>query len=163
MAKVRLQSEWKMWAGFGALFLLLVGYLYIASRPPMEGGEYLWRVTSIGEGTNLVLRGSGREIQFKLIGLKIPDSQGPAVKEFLTKSLENQWVRIKTFRDHPGGGQEGLVYLSGEDVIARMIRQGLAQIDREEQAFDVRPYMELEQEAKREKRGLWRESGSGEK
>jgi micrococcal nuclease len=163
MAKIRLQGEWKMWAGFGILFLLLVGYLYMASRPPMEGNEYLWRVMSVVDGKTLVLRGSGQEFQFKLMGLKMPDSQGPAAKDFLTKALENQWVRIKTLRDQPDGGKEGLVYLSGEDVIARMVRQGLAQIDREEQAFDVRPYMELEQEAKREKRGLWREPAAEEK
>jgi len=163
MAKVRFQGEWKMWTGVGVLFLLLVGYLYMASRPPMEGGEYLWRVMSVVDEKTLTLKGSGQEIQFKLMGPKIPESQVPASKEFLTKALENGWVRIKVLRDQPGGGKEGLVYHSGEDVIASMIRKGLARIDRDEQAFDVRPYMELEQEAKREKRGLWRESDSGEK
>jgi hypothetical protein len=31
----------------------------------------------------------------------------------------------------------------------------LAEIDREEKTFDIRPYIELEQEAQREKRGMW--------
>ena len=53
--------------------------------------------------------------------------------------------------------------MSGEDIIARMIRQGLAEIDRDEKSFDVRPYMELEQEAKRERKGLWAQSPQGAK
>ena len=44
-----------------------------------------------------------------------------------------------------------------------MIRQGLAEIDREEKDFDIRPYIELEQEAKREQRGLWRQQSPGAK
>ncbi len=36
-----------------------------------------------------------------------------------------------------------------------MVRQGMAEVDREEKAFDVRPYIELEQEARRERKGIW--------
>jgi endonuclease YncB( thermonuclease family) len=36
-----------------------------------------------------------------------------------------------------------------------MIRLGLANIDRDEKSFDIRPYIELEQEAEKSKRGLW--------
>jgi endonuclease YncB( thermonuclease family) len=59
--------------------------------------------------------------------------------------------------------KEGFVFISGEEVNARMIRMGLAEIDRDETAFDIRPYIELEQEAKREKRGMWSQPGSGAK
>lgn len=155
MAKVRFQSEWKFWAGLVALGVILVAYLYWVSRPPMEGGEYLWTVTKVLDGKTLSLKGSGQEIRFALIGLSIPKSQEKAVQEFLSKSLENQWVRIKTLREGPDGIKEGFVYLSGEDLVARLIRQGFATIDMDEKVFDVRPYMELEQEAKRQKRGLW--------
>ncbi len=68
MAKIRLQSEWKMWIGIGIVFLLIVGYLYLASRPPMEEGEYLWRVTKIIDEKNLMLKGSGSVIQLRLMG-----------------------------------------------------------------------------------------------
>jgi len=163
MAKLRFQGEWKMWIGFGLLAVLIIGYLYVASRPPMEGGEYLWRVEKVTDARNLTLRGSGNVIQFRLTGLTIPESQSATAKEFVTKTLETQWVRVKTLREDKEGTKEGFLYLSGEDVLARMIRQGLGQVDREDEAFDVRPYLELEQEAKREKRGLWRGSGTGEK
>ena len=47
MAKLRLESEWKLWAGVAGIFIILALYLYMASRPPMEGGEYLWNVTKV--------------------------------------------------------------------------------------------------------------------
>ncbi|MGO9570444.1 MAG: thermonuclease family protein [Desulfomonilaceae bacterium] len=163
MAKLRLQSEWKMWAAVGAIIILVIFYLYMASRPPMEGSEYLWNVTKIVDEKDLTLKGSGNEIELKLAGLKVPPGQTQATRDFLTKTLENQWVRIKIIREGPKGVKEGFVFLSGEDTSARMIRQGLAEIDREEKAFDIRPYIELEQEAKREQRGLWQQQSPGAK
>jgi endonuclease YncB( thermonuclease family) len=163
MAKLRLQNEWKMWAALGGIVLLVILYLYMASRPPMEGGEYLWNVTKVVDEKDLTLRGSGSVIQLKLAGLRIPPDQAQTARDFLTKTLENQWVRVKIVREEPKGVKEGFVFLSGEDVIARMIRQGLAEIDREEKGFDIRPYIELEQEAKREQRGLWQQQSPGAK
>jgi micrococcal nuclease len=163
MAKLRLESEWKLWAGVTALLVLAAVYLYMASRPPMEGGEYLWNVTKVVDSRDLSLRGSGEVIQFRLAGLLVPPPQEEASREFLAKTLMNGWVKIKVLRQEPKGVKEGFVFLSGDDISARMVRQGLAQIDRNEKDFDIRPYIELEQEAKRQKRGLWRESGQGAK
>jgi endonuclease YncB( thermonuclease family) len=163
MAKLRLKTEWKMWAAVAVIVLVVVGYLYMASRPPMEEGEYLWRVTKVGDNKEISLKGSGQAIQLRLIGVKFPVSEDQASRDYLTKTLENQWVRIKILRDDPKGVKEGFVFFSKEDIIARMVRQGLAEVDREERAFDVRPYIELEQEAKREKKGLWRQMESGAK
>jgi endonuclease YncB( thermonuclease family) len=163
MAKLRLQSEWKMWAAIGGILLLVIFYLYMASRPPMEGGEYLWNVTKIVDERDLTLKGSGSVIELRLAGLRIPPDQAQAARDFLAKTLENQWVRVKILREGPKGIKEGFVFLSGEDTNARMIRLGLAEIDREEKDFDVRPYIELEQEAKREQRGLWRQQSPGAK
>ena len=163
MAKLRLEQEWKIWAAVAAIFLLVALYLYVASRPPMEGGEYLWNVAKVIDSRNLSLKGSGEVIQFKLAGLRVPQSQEEAAREYLEKTLLSNWVRIKTVRQDPKGIKEGLVFLSGDDISARMVRQGLAEIDRDEKGFDIRPYIELEQEAKRQQRGLWRESGPGAK
>ncbi|HMK35365.1 MAG TPA: thermonuclease family protein [Desulfomonilaceae bacterium] len=163
MAKMRLQNEWKMWAAFAVLLLLVVGYLYLASRPPMEDGEYLWRVTRIIDEKDLDLKGSGTVIQLRLIGIRVAPAEEQAAREYLTKNLENQWIRIKILREDPKGVKEGFVFFSKEDVIARMIRQGIAEVDREERAYDIRPYIELEQEAKREHKGMWRQTDSGAK
>ncbi|MBI5570068.1 MAG: thermonuclease family protein [Desulfomonile tiedjei] len=157
MAKVRLESEWKLWAGVAAVTLLIVGYLYLASRPPMEGGEYLWNVTKIVDSKTLSLRGSGNVIQFRLAGLIVPKSGEKPLQDFLASTLLDQWIRIKTLREGPDGTKEGFVYLSGDDITARIVRQGLAKIDRDETTFDVRPYIELEQEAQKQKKGLWSE------
>ena len=163
MAKLQLQGEWKLWAGFAAIFVLIALYLYMVSRPPMEGGEYLWRVDKVLSSKDFSLRSLGKVIPFRLIALRVPQSQEPAARDYVTKTLENNWVRIKIVREDPQGVKEGFLYLSGEDVIARMIRQGLAEIDRDERSFDVRPYMELEQEAKRERKGLWGQPSQGAK
>jgi hypothetical protein len=163
MAKIQLQGEWKLWAGFAAVFILIASYLYMVSRPPMEGGEYLWRVDKVLSSKDFSLRSLGKVISFRLIALRVPQSQELAARDYVTKTLENDWVRIKIVREDPQGVKEGFLYLSGEDVIARIIRQGLAEIDRDERSFDVRPYMELEQEAKRERKGLWSQPPQGAK
>lgn len=156
MAKVRIEKEWRIWASVGALFVLLVGYLYFASRPPTEGGENLWKVTKVVDAQDLMLKSSGATVHFRLAGMRIPASQTEAAKEFLTKTLDSKWVRVKTLREGPQDVKEGLVFLSGEDINARLVRLGMAEIDRNESGFDIRPYIELEQEANREKKGLWR-------
>jgi len=161
MAKLRLEGEWKLWIGIGVFFAGIALYLYMISRPPMEGGEYLWHVTRVIDSGNLSLKGSGEVIQIRLAGLRVPKSQEEAAKDFLTRTLMDQWVRIKLLREGPNKVKEGFIFLSGEDINARMVRQGLAEIDRDERDFDVRPYIELEQEARREQRGLWKESGRG--
>lgn len=155
MAKLKLQNEWKMWAAFAGLFLIIAVYLYFVSRPPTEGGEYLWKVTKIVDSGTVDLRGSGSNIRLKLIGIRVPASQEEAAKDYLAKTVENQWVRIKTIRETSNNNKEGFIYLSSDDIVARMVRQGLAEVDKNETAFDIRNYIELEQDAKREKKGLW--------
>jgi endonuclease YncB( thermonuclease family) len=157
MAKLKFDKEWRLWISVGAVFAAVVLYLYVASRPPTEGGENLWRVIKVLDSRQVSLKGSGNVVNFKLAGLKIPEEQEEQIREFLSKNLDTQWVRIKVLKEGPGDVREGLLYLSGEDINARLVRHGMAEIDREEQGFDVRPYIELEQEAKREKKGLWRD------
>ncbi len=163
MAKFRLEKEWRLWVSLGGLAVLVIGYLYFVSRPPMEGGEYLWRVVKLTGPTQLTLKGQGKTVEFKLIGLQIPDAQAAQASESLKQALENQWVKIKEIRQDSKGTKEGFVFLSGEDIHARLIRQGLAKMDRTDEKYDVRPYIELELEAKRKKRGLWAQEATGAK
>jgi len=163
VAKARLKAEWKLWAIIGGLCLLVVLYLFLISRPPMEGGEYLWRVTKVADGTKLTLRGSGQTIEFSLAGLEVPPAQLQAARDLLEKTVLDKWVRIRDLQAPSKGPREGFVYLSGEDLHALMIRQGMATVNRDEKRFDVRPYIELEMEAKREKRGLWGSAAPGAK
>jgi endonuclease YncB( thermonuclease family) len=158
-----LEKEWRLWASLGALAILIIGYLYYISRPPMEGSEYLWRVDQFTGASQLTLKGQGKTIQFKMIGLEIPKSQAAAAAESLKQVLLNQWVKIKVIRENSDGVKEGFVFLSGEDMHARLIRQGLAKMDRTDEQYDVRPYIELELEAKRKKRGLWAQEATGAK
>ncbi|MBI5250140.1 MAG: thermonuclease family protein [Desulfomonile tiedjei] len=163
MAKMRLQSEWKIWVAIAALIVAIIGYLYVVSRPPMEGGEYLWKITKIDDERTLTVRGSGIVMQVKLIGLRIPKGQEAAAKDYLAKTLENNWVKIKVLREEPKVPKEVIVFLSVDDINAKLIRQGFAEIDRDEKTFDIRPYIELEQEAQREKRGMWSQAIPGAK
>ena len=161
MAKPRLKNEWKLWAVVAGIFVALVAYLYFVSRPPMEGGEYLWQVANVAENGELTLKGSGKTIKLKLVALEIPKSQAKAVQELLTELLKNKWVRIKKVKEDNDGVVEGFVYLEGEDMHSRIIRQGLGRIKKDHADFDVRHYMELELEAKKGKRGLWSSTAEG--
>ncbi|MEW6348420.1 MAG: thermonuclease family protein [Thermodesulfobacteriota bacterium] len=161
MAKLASRDEWKLWVPVAAIIVIAIVWLYFASRPPTEGGERLWRVEKVIDAHTLALKGSGKSVEMKLVGLEVPDSQMQAAKDFLTETVEKQWVRAKFLRDGPGNTKEGFVYLSAVDVNARMIRQGLAKIDQNEKDPDVRPYLELEQEAKSKMRGLWSSPAPG--
>lgn len=161
MPKLRIKNEWKLYVGLGVLFLVFVGYLYWISRPPMEGGEYLWKVLETVDERTLKLKGQGQEKQFRLIGLEIPHAQKEEAKALLTDDLKGSWVRIDPITQTKDDVEEGFVYISGEDVHARLIRQGLATMDRDQKKIDIRPYIELELEAKREQRGLWKEKDRG--
>ena len=97
----------------------------------------MWRVEKVEDEKTLLARGSGSVIRLKLIGLKIPKNQETPAKDYLTKTLETQWVRLKPVRDAQKDLKEGFVFISGEEVNARMIRMGLAEIDRDETAFDI--------------------------
>ena len=163
MAKITSKEELKLWAGVAAVVVLTLGWLYFASRPPTEGGERLWKVERVSDARTLVLRGSGQVIDMRLIGLDVPSTREQPAKDFLTETLLNQWVRAKILRESPQRTKEGFVFLSAEEVNARMIRQGLAKIDQGEKGFDLRPYIELEQEAKIKSRGLWSTSTPGAK
>jgi endonuclease YncB( thermonuclease family) len=162
MAKVRMEGEWKVWAATGAIVVAIVGYLYFVSRPPTEEGKPLWKVEKVVDGKTVTLRGSGKTIQFRLIGLIIPSSEEKATQEYLTQNLLNKWIRIEVKREGPDKVAEGMIFLDSEDILARLIRQGLAKVDRDEQGFDVRLYIELEQEAKRQQKGLWSKPAQGE-
>ncbi len=155
MAKLSSKQEWKLWVPVTAIIVIAIVWLYFASRPPTEGGENLWRVEKVIDGRTLALKGSGTNVEVRLVGLEVPESQAQAAKDFLIETLEKQWVRAKFLRDGPQNGKEGFIYLSAVDVHARMIRQGLAKIDQAEKDFDVRQYLELEQEAKSKMRGFW--------
>jgi endonuclease YncB( thermonuclease family) len=161
LAKPRLKDEWKLWVFVGVIAVALVAYLYFVSRPPMEGGEYLWQVKSVSENGDLTLKGSGKTIELKLAALDIPKSQAKGVQEMLTGVLKNKWVRIKTTKEDAKGVAEGFVYLEGEDMHSRIIRQGLGRIKKDDKNLDVRHYMELELEAKKGKKGLWALSAEG--
>ena len=163
MPKVKLEQEWKLWVGIGCVALALVAYLYFASRPPMEGSEYLWKVVKVEDRDTLLLKGSGQDIEFDLIGLEIPEKWSKTAHDLLTKTLEGKWVRIETLTKGAKGPKAGLVFLSGEDIHSRLIRQGLATVARDTKDFDGRPYIELELEAKRERKGLWATTGTGSK
>ncbi len=161
MAKLRMKEEWKLWGILAAVGILLVGYLYLVSRPPMEGGEYLWQVQEVVAPTELKLKGSGQTIRVRLIGLEVAESETATVEDMLRRELKGEWLRIKVLRETPDGIKEGFAYLSGEDIHARLIRLGLAKISRQDQGFDIRTYIELELEARAAKRGRWANSNGG--
>jgi endonuclease YncB( thermonuclease family) len=155
MAKVQIKNEWKMWLGIGIFGLLIIASLYWVSRPPTEGGEYLWMVTEIVDGNTIRVKGSGEEMKVSIIALDTPAPIQPQARDYLEGELLNQWVRIKPIATIDEDHKKGFVYISGEDMTARLIRRGLAKVDTSEKSVDTRAFVELEQEAKRAKRGLW--------
>ncbi len=138
----------------------------------------------IGRGTNVLAPDDGLPGVIFVLGARfgrietvysaeagafVQAQAGCSLPRLVAWCIENELSGLEFACGIPGSVGGGIRTNAGAwgkemgDVIARMIRQGLAEIDRDERSFDVRPYMELEQEAKRERKGLWSQAPQGAK
>jgi endonuclease YncB( thermonuclease family) len=124
------------------------------------------RVVRVTEGdTIVVLDDSNSQHKIRLAGIDAPErgqAFGTMARDYLSDAVSGQVVVVEYDKSDHYGQILGKVLLSGDDVNLEQIRAGLAWHEKKyqgEQTVASRvAYSDAEMEARRNKRGLWRES-----
>jgi len=144
-----------------ALAALLLAALLL---PPLAfPEEYNGRVVGVSDGDTLTLLVEGnRQVKIRLAEIDAPESgqpYGKRSKQELSALAFNKQAHVKVITTDRYGRSVGRVFVGGVDVNAEMIRRGAAWVFRK-YVKDVSLFA-LEEEARREKRGLWALSEAG--
>ncbi len=136
--------------------LFLVLFLLFQTAPAFAV-ELTGKVIAIADGDTLtVLSDDQRQIKIRLAEIDTPESgqpYGSRARQALAALVFGKQARIvETDRDRYGR-TVGRVYVGGMDVNAELVRQGAAWVYRQ-YAKDTALFA-LEDEARREQRGLW--------
>jgi len=92
---------------------------------------------------------------------KMERSQGQTciqgAKEYLAEVILNRVVEIKGYGLDQHDRVLGEVFLRGKNINLEMVRTGLAEVCRGKSpmSFDLEPYLKVEEEARKAKRGMW--------
>ncbi|MFZ4539218.1 thermonuclease family protein [Propionivibrio sp.] len=116
--------------------------------------------------TITVLDATHTQHQIRLTGIDAPEKRqafGNVAKQSLVDMVAGQYVAVEWVKfDNRGGRKLGKVMLAGLDCNLEQVKRGLAwhykQYQREQSPNDRRLYEAAENEARADKRGLWRDA-----
>lgn len=141
-----------------ALLFVLAPALHAAASTEPRTGNFRGTVTHVTDGDTLWVRpaAGGETIEIRLLDLDAPEgcqSYGAEAKKALRERLLHQRVRVRTKGVDDYARRLARIEHRGEDVGAWMVRQGYAW------SMSYRgkpgPYARIEEEARRERQGLW--------
>ena len=144
-----------------AAFALLAVFVWDATAATLAG-----RVVGVADGdTVTVLTAEKRQFKIRLSGIDAPEKKqafGAHAKETLARQLFGQAVVVEWSKLDRYGRIVGKIEVEGIDVNLSQVREGSAwvyvQYLRELPAADRQLYLEAQQQAREERRGLWRDS-----
>ncbi len=124
------------------------------------------RVVGVADGdTVTVLDADKVQHKIRLYGIDAPEKKqafGNRSKESLTELVFDKTVAVETTKRDKYGRHIGKVLVDGRDVNLVQVERGMAwfyrQYQREQSPNDRRLYEAVEDAAKAEKRGLWRDA-----
>lgn len=133
-----------------------------------SAGTFTGTVVGIADGdTVTVLDGAKNQHKVRLSGIDAPEKSQPygnVSRQHLARLVFDKKVTIVAYKTDRYGRTVGKVVVGGVDANLEQIRAGLAwhykQYQREQDAADRESYAAEEEEARSERRGLWRESGA---
>jgi micrococcal nuclease len=126
-----------------------------------------FKVTRVTDGDTIKVTGNGSKITIRLVGIDAPETSkkkhetGQPFSQKSTKHLAslvlNKSVDVKSYGTGRYGRTLGVVFVNGKNVNLAMVKAGLAEAykGRPAKGFDPQPYKIAEQEARRNKRGMW--------
>ena len=126
-----------------------------------------FKVTRVYEGDTLKAESQGYEITVRLVGIDSPETSknknepgqpfSQKAKIHLQKLVLNKTVEIEGYGLDRYSRVLGVLYVDGLNVNLEMVKEGLAEVYKGKPAlgFDNRPYWDAEQEARKNKRGMW--------
>lgn len=144
-----------------AAWLLLVFVAQSAFAAQLQG-----RVVGVSDGdTVTVLTDEHRQFKIRLSGIDAPEKKqafGSFSKQTLSQRIYGRPVVVEWSKTDRYGRIVGKIEVEGRDVNLEQVREGSAwvytQYLKELPEADRKRYLEAEQQAKEERRGLWRDS-----
>lgn len=145
-------------AAFLLILCLLIPTISIASQ---------YKVTRVYDGDSLVARGQDGEITVRLVGIDAPETSkgkrqpgqpfSQTAKKHLTGLVLNRSIEVKRYGEDRYGRILGVVFLDGKNINLEMVRTGMAEVYRgkPQPGFDLEPYQQAEEEARKPDRGMW--------
>lgn len=124
-------------------------------------------VTHVYDGNTLTAESQGYKIEVRLVGIDTPEISrkknepgqpfSQQAKIHLQRLVLNKSVELEGYGLDPFSRVLGVVYVDGINVNLELVKEGLAEVYKGKPApgFDNRPYWDAEQEARKNKRGMW--------
>jgi endonuclease YncB( thermonuclease family) len=124
-------------------------------------------VTRVYDGDRLTVESEGYKFKVLLVGIDAPETSikknelgqpfSNRAKIHLQKLVLNKTVELEGYGLDRYSRVLGVVYIDGKNVNLEMVKEGLAEVYKGKPApgFDNRPYWEAENEARKNKRGMW--------
>lgn len=143
------------------LVALLLGVYTLGSAAALNG-----RVTEVVDGRTITVESVKHPVKVKLIGMAPPDIDQPyaeIARQHLSDLLLHKFVVVRYSRLQDGYIL-GQVDAGGMDAGAQMIRDGVGWYDKADETrlsdLERRLYIESEQAARSERRGLWQDESA---
>lgn len=145
-------------APLAAIVLVLIAsalwYRWMPAR-----GDFTGRVVGVSDGDTIEVLRAGRAVRVRLQGIDCPESHqayGTRAKQFTAELVFGKTVAVQVHGTDQYGRILGEVILpDGRSLNRELVRNGYAWWYRRYPGDPVLP--QLEEEARRERRGLWRD------
>ncbi|HWA12266.1 MAG TPA: thermonuclease family protein [Burkholderiales bacterium] len=140
--------------------------LLVFSCHPALAAQLQGRVVGVSDGDTItLLTGERRQYKIRLSGIDAPEKKqafGNVAKQTLSRQVFGRPVVVEWSKTDRYGRIVGRIEVDGADVNLEQVREGSAwvytQYLKELPAQDRKRYLDAEQQAKEERRGLWRDS-----
>ena len=123
---------------------------------------FSYRVISVSDGDTITIMMNGEKQKIRLYGIDTPEinqSFGTEAKQFLSDQILNKEVEIEVKDTDRYKRLVAVVYLNNKSMNELLLKEGWAWWY-EAYAKKECKYKELQEEAQRRKRGMWRNKGN---
>ena len=123
---------------------------------------FSYRVISVSDGDTITIMMNGEKQKIRLYGIDTPEinqSFGTEAKQFLSDQILNKEVEIEVKDTDRYKRLVAIVYLNNKSMNELLLKEGWAWWY---EAYSKKEYKyrELQEEAQRRKRGMWRNKGN---
>jgi len=127
------------------------------------------KITKVYDGDTVKAQEGDTVIYIMLLGIDAPEvcqktkkegqPFGHAAQKFLSDLILNKLVKVQGYgkAPHPHENIISVLYVNNKNVNLEMVRQGLAEVQRQNLPpnFDIAPFLKAEEEARLGRKGIW--------
>ena len=141
----------------------VIGILYVAFDESIspEGSKSalaVWTVVKVSDGDTVWVKDGGERVKVRLDKIDAPESDqkwGKESREALSQMVMGREVELKGDKTDRYGRRLSVIWCEGKEVNLELVKLGLAWHYAYHDKTEA--YREAEAEARREKRGLWKD------